>query len=339
MTDEGRPVFVRPNEQPAPIGDVDASGQPVFVDRPDDMNFPPEDPERPWPGYVAPVTFIASFLAIIVASGVFVALIGGGGDSVDRYDYLFGLLQDLLWILVSISIPLAMVRWIKPEHLGLRRRHLGFSILKGIVVIIGFYGVAAVYASALGLDENSNKLLQDTGFGDALGKDIAYALLYPVAAPVAEELLFRGVLFKGLRDSFRGRFGRGPAVALGAVLSGVIFGALHLGGGQDDFIPVLIALGILLALAYEWSGTLYVPIFIHATNNAIATGNSADPTHDWVIGLIAAGPFIAVAVAVLIGRLVRRLPSARPPAVPPSTPTPPSGGAPQSPTFHRPQGL
>lgn len=341
------PIFLRPGEQPpahvqgyawTPTG----LGGPEPAPERDGLGFPPEDPVRPWPWWVALVALATAFLAIIGA-GVLLAIIGaaagGGEDALTDYDYVFGLVQDVLWIAVAIGIPLAIVHWIRPEHLGLRGRHLGFSALKLIIVLFGFYLVAAIYSAAMGLDENSNELLKDTGFGDGVGKDLAYAILYPVAAPVAEELLFRGVLFKGLRDGLRGGLGRGVAVGVAALISGAIFGALHLGGGQDKFIPVLIALGVLLALAYEWSGTLYVPIAIHALNNAIATASSAKPTEDWIFAVIAAGPILAVLLGMLLARLVRRLPSEPPQTLPPSFPTAPSTLPSDGPPSDRPLGV
>lgn len=342
------PVFLRPGETPPGVPPQGAPGQywagattgtpPQPAVPQDGMGFPPEDEVRPWPWWVALVALAAAFLAIIVAGVLFAlvgSLLGASDDLLDDYDYVFGILQDILWIAVAIGIPLSIVHWIRPEHLGLRRRHLGFSALKLVIALFGFYVLAAVYSAAAGLDENSNQLLQDTGFGDALGKDLAYAILYPVAAPVAEEFLFRGVLFKGLRDGLRGPFGRALAVGLAALVSGAIFGALHLGGGQDAFIPVLIALGVLLALAYEWSGTLYVPIVIHALNNTIATLSSSEPTQDWVYGVIAAGPVLAVLLTMLLTRFIRRLPSEPPPTLPPSLPTAP----PAEPPAGRPLGL
>ncbi|MFT4035490.1 MAG: type II CAAX endopeptidase family protein [Patulibacter sp.] len=280
------------------------------------MAFPAEAAVRPWPWWIAFLVLASALLAIIGAGlilGLILTAASGDRHAIDDYDYLFGLVQDLAWIAVAIAVPLLIVRWIRPEHLGLRGRPPARSAVKGVLVLVGFYLLAAVYSAAMGLDSDSNQLLKDTGFGEALGKDVAYALLYAVAAPVAEELLFRGVVFASLRDGLRSRFGRGPAVALAALISGSIFGAAHIGGGQDSFIPVLLALGVLLALAYEWSGTLYVPIAIHSVNNAVATGSSADPTADWIFGLIALSPLLALLFAFALSRIVRRLRS-EPPA-------------------------
>ncbi len=200
------------------------------------------------------------------------------------YDYLFGILQDGLWIAVAIAVPLMVVRWVRPEHLGLRGRAPAGRPSRACSCSSASTSSRRSTRQRSGLNDTDNKLLQDTGFGDTLAKDFVYAFLYPVAAPVAEELLFRGILFKacatGSAAKLRTRPGGRPR---GRDLGG-IFGAAHLGGGQDDFIPVLMALGVLLALSYEWSGTLYVPIVIHAVNNAIATGSTADPVDSWVKG-------------------------------------------------------
>lgn len=335
--ESGRPTFLRPGAEPAAFA---PGGVPPAAVGGGGMGLPPEDPVRPWPWWVAPVGLAVAFAAIFFVSVLFSIVGAAAGldqrELLDDYDYVFGLIQDALWIAVAIWVPLMMVRWIRPEHLGLRKRPTGAAIGKLLLLLFAFYLLAAIYSAAAGLDENSNELLQDTGFGDSLTRDVALAILYPIAAPVAEELLFRGVLFKGLRDGFRNKWGRGASVAVAALISGTIFGIAHWGGGQDKFIPVLIALGVLLAIAYEWSGTLYVPIAIHAINNAIATGSSSDPTQPWVYAIIAAGPVLAVLTAMAIGRFVRRLPSEPRATLPPSMDPLPADGPPPA---ERPPGL
>ncbi|MDP1580798.1 MAG: CPBP family intramembrane metalloprotease [Candidatus Didemnitutus sp.] len=77
-----------------------------------------------------------------------------------------------------------------------------------------------------------------------------------VIAPLNEELLFRGVIFRFCRQ----RFGRGIAL----VVSGVLFGALH--GNLAGFVPLAV-FGAALAIAYEQSGDLRVSIVAHALFN------------------------------------------------------------------------
>jgi len=80
-----------------------------------------------------------------------------------------------------------------------------------------------------------------------------------VLAPLAEEIVFRGFLFRNLRDSL----GKGLAM----LLSGLAFAAVHF---EPTLLLPLTALGVALALLYEWSGSLYVPIAVHALWNLFA---------------------------------------------------------------------
>lgn len=79
-----------------------------------------------------------------------------------------------------------------------------------------------------------------------------------VAAPVAEESFFRGVL-QNVIGGVSGR--RWAAIAVTATA----FGAVHV--SQPQTIPALIVLGVLLGFAYERTGTILSPIAIHALFN------------------------------------------------------------------------
>lgn len=288
---DGRPVFVTKG------GSVVGQGPP---------GPPAVDPSRPWAWWVGPLTIFFAFVAIFMLFIVLDVVAGGDTSQVaDDNEEWLGLAQDLVWIAVALIVPFTVARYLRPDQLGLRRPP-NWGRMVGVVaaVMVTFWVASALYSYALGLNDDSNQLLQDTGLGQSAVKDVAYALLFTVAAPIAEELLFRGLLFRTLRDGFHrlGRFG-GPVLA--AVISGVFFGLIHFGGGQDDFLPVLMLFGVLLALAYHFSGSLYVSIAIHSVNNAIATGFNSDASADWVYVLIGLGPVIAVAVAWLLGRFVK----------------------------------
>jgi membrane protease YdiL (CAAX protease family) len=86
-----------------------------------------------------------------------------------------------------------------------------------------------------------------------------FVLVAVIMAPVFEEILFRGFLFRGLANSF--------GWVWGALISGAIFGAAHL--QLDVFLP-LAALGFVLAWAYHHTGSLWTNITMHALFNTIA---------------------------------------------------------------------
>ena len=77
-----------------------------------------------------------------------------------------------------------------------------------------------------------------------------------VLAPLNEELLFR----RGLYHFLRQRFGRIVALTVSASL----FGLLHM--NLAGFLP-LASLGVMLALAYERTGDIRVPIIAHGLFN------------------------------------------------------------------------
>lgn len=252
----------------------------------------------PWGWWLGPVTVVLAFTAVIALAIALGAALGtqGAGRLTDEYPQWTGIVQDCLWIAAAIAVPIAAYGYLRPGHLGLGATTWRRSAAIAVAGLVVFYALAAGYGAAAGLDENSNERLKDTGLGASVASDVGYVLLYVVFAPVAEELLFRGALF----GSLRGRLGPWPA----ALISGAIFGAIHLGGGQDAFIPVLAALGVVLALTYHYSGALYAPIAIHAVNNAVSTASSQPPAADWIYVLFAAAPLIAVALAWAIGRTI-----------------------------------
>jgi membrane protease YdiL (CAAX protease family) len=84
-------------------------------------------------------------------------------------------------------------------------------------------------------------------------------LLAVVFAPLTEELLFRGALVSHLRA--------GVGVVLSALISGLIFAAIHPQGWT--LIPVLAGIGAVLAIIRQWRGTLISSITAHALHNGI----------------------------------------------------------------------
>ncbi|QSR88090.1 CPBP family intramembrane glutamic endopeptidase [Methylacidiphilum caldifontis] len=83
--------------------------------------------------------------------------------------------------------------------------------------------------------------------------DIAIILsLILVAAPIGEELLFRGFLYQFLRY----HFSRSKAI----VISGLVFALLHI--HWITFLPLFI-FGMILATVYEFSGCLILSMAVH----------------------------------------------------------------------------
>ena len=88
-----------------------------------------------------------------------------------------------------------------------------------------------------------------------------------IAAPIVEETMFRGVLYRHLRQSTRG-IGTAASIAISILIMSFVFAAIHPQGLVA--IPVLMSLAIAFALAREWRGSLVPSMVMHAVNNGLA---------------------------------------------------------------------
>jgi membrane protease YdiL (CAAX protease family) len=122
-------------------------------------------------------------------------------------------------------------------------------------------GLVAVYAVSLAHDlvvhPEQQPIVNEfprSGAGVAL-----FILVAVVMAPLFEEIVFRGFLFRGFANSW--------GWVWGAIASAAVFGLAHL--QLDVFVP-LAALGFALAWAYKRTGSLWSCIAMHGIFNAIA---------------------------------------------------------------------
>jgi membrane protease YdiL (CAAX protease family) len=139
------------------------------------------------------------------------------------------------------------------RRLGVRPFRL--SALKWMAAAMGAYLLFAMVYSLLIVEPKQEDIAE--GFG-ALPVQV---LLIAVAAPISEEVCFRGMLYGGLRE----RLPRIPA----ALLAGLIFGGLHALTGVTA-VPPLIAFGFILSLLYEKTGSIVPGILLHMLNNSVA---------------------------------------------------------------------
>jgi membrane protease YdiL (CAAX protease family) len=85
-------------------------------------------------------------------------------------------------------------------------------------------------------------------------------------APLAEEFIFRFFMY-GVVKRYFGR-------AIGVIVSSLLFAAVH--AHLPSFAPLFV-LGSCFAIAYEWSGSILVPMTMHALFNALTLTALAFP--------------------------------------------------------------
>lgn len=183
---------------------------------------------------------------------------------------------QFFYILLAEIVTVAGVYWfLRRRGGGLRQIGLNKLQLKYVgIAFVGFgayfllYIVAATVASSL-IPQFNLEQKQDIGFTSVVSNIdlILTAISLVVLPPIAEEILFRGFLFTGLRK----KLSLWPT----AILTSLAFGAGHLQFGNDA--PLLWAaaldtfvLSMVLCYVRERTNSLWPGIFIHAGKNMLA---------------------------------------------------------------------
>ena len=146
------------------------------------------------------------------------------------------------------------------DRFGMRRFALS---MVGLAALAWFsYAVVQGVLAPL-IHPEQDDVTKELGTNDSSALSIAVtAVLVVVGAALSEELLFRGVIFGGLRRSM--------SLLPAAVISSLLWALLHLTAANIAVVGVLVIFGLVLAWLYERTGSLWAPICAHAINNAIA---------------------------------------------------------------------
>jgi hypothetical protein len=113
-----------------------------------------------------------------------------------------------------------------------------------------------------------------------------------VVAPIAEEFFFRGFFFAALRN-WKGLW---PA----AIITGLVFGGIHVGSAEVALLLPLAFFGFVLCLLRERTGSLFPCIVLHSANNSLAFGVSQH--WSWQIPLLFVCALAAIGGAAALVR-------------------------------------
>ena len=254
---------------------------------------PPEGPRwKPWMAWVALVAAFAGAIMGALIIGVIGAVAGADfQDPPPAVSISATVVQDLSFIGAALLFA-RIAGTARPEQFGLRRTSFWRAVGWIAVTFMGFYLVTLVWVSILGADANDSKLPEELGVDDSTVAMLAVAFLVSVVAPVAEEFFFRGFFFTALR-AWKGLW---PA----AIITGLVFGGIHLGSAEAVFLAPLAFFGFALCLLYHRTGSLYPCIALHCLNNSLAFGVSQH--WGWEIAVL----FVSALSVISAGALVVR---------------------------------
>jgi len=153
-----------------------------------------------------------------------------------------------------------------------------------LIGILGSAGTCLLVSTALSISglpdadplfNEVNDMITSSGF-------LVQTAAACIVVPAAEELLFRGLIFRRVKFSY--------GAGAGIVISAVLFGIYHGNWTQGIYAGLL---GLLLAWAYQQTGAILVPILMHAFSNftslligETAAGRELESTTAGTLGLL-----------------------------------------------------
>jgi uncharacterized protein len=215
----------------------------------------------PWQPWEAVPVALGAFVATALASLILAAITGGIG----------GISYQLTVLVFPVALAAFTVLWVSLRYRAVVDLRLGSTRPRTDVVLGGLFGVALFAATTLAVfpivrflweliaGHPPSPITQPVVPADPGPAQLVVGVIAViVAAPVGEELFFRGMIFGSLRT----RFGFWAAGAM----SSLVFALVHV---QPPLMVLMFFVGFGLALIYEWRGSLAASIAAHAAFNLI----------------------------------------------------------------------
>ena len=202
---------------------------------------------------------------------------------------VIGGLEYLIAAVPMVFVAIKLIRRTDRDtrHANMVRKPVYLYIL-GVVFVAAFTlatQTAAIKVQAAAASESYRQVAQSQySCHIAIG-----IVVYCLIGPVAEELLFRGIIYTTLR--------RYTYVLMAVIASAVVFGIYHGNIVQGIYAFIF---GCIAALAYEYYGSFLAPLAVHVVQNLIAYVGSYTLLKN---EMIVSWPFIIIMTVVFSGSI------------------------------------
>ena len=200
---------------------------------------------------------------------------------------------------IDQSVPRQFLGFMKTGFLGKRTARsmtgLALCVLLGVAASLAlniWFELLAGMLSGAGnpvLDSEKYQAVEEIQYSVPIGLGL---VLYGIISPAVEEMVFRGVLYSRMKRFY--------SVPRAVVASALLFGVFH--ANLPQFLYGT-AMGVLMALCYEYAGCFAAPVLMHMSANIFvflmsqtAAWTAVLATPVW--GVVAAALSVAVFWAV-----------------------------------------
>jgi len=166
----------------------------------------------------------------------------------------------LVYYLLAMGVPFGIAHLIRNKRTRINTYNFSFSSLKimalvSISIIAIQTGIISPIVNSLPMPEFMQKIFLEFANQNGVFSFISIV----IAAPIIEELIFRGIILNGLLQRYS------PVKSI--ILSSILFGIIHLNPWQ--FVSALI-IGVFSGWVYYRTRKLSLSILIHLVNNLVA---------------------------------------------------------------------
>jgi membrane protease YdiL (CAAX protease family) len=244
-------------EEQQHIHPASLSGAPTPVPR----TIGPDARVPPWQPWEAVPVALGAFVATALVSLILTAITGGIG----------GISYQLTVLAFPVALAAFTVLWVSIRYRAVVDLRLGSTRPRTDVVLGALFGAGLFAATTLGVfpvvrllwelvaGNPPSPITQPVVPADPGPAQLVVGVIAVIAAaPIGEELFFRGMIFGSLRS----RFGFWVAGAI----SSAVFAIVHV---QPPLVILMFFVGFALAFIYERRGSLTASIAAHAAFNLI----------------------------------------------------------------------
>lgn len=177
---------------------------------------------------------------------------------------------DTIYYGLNLAVGILIFHHFLAESLRHILKQLPMIVLVSVIALVVYFAVVPPLDTAIdalkpgAINQNNEYIVQKAAVNPWLN---AFGIIALV--PTSEEILYRGLVFGGIRKKSR---------ILAYVVSILLFAAIHVVPYWNLYTPSLFMLffaaylpaGLILALSYEISDSIFAPILIHTVINTIA---------------------------------------------------------------------